>query len=146
MGDLAQELGADAGFEALGERVLQRQRRDDGYEIGVAASLAQAVQRSLHLPRAGADGGERIGDRVSGVVVGVDGETIAGNHARDVADDPLDLMGQRAAVGVAEHRPARPGRYRSLCAGERVYRVSLVAVEEMLAIDHRFAARTRPRP
>ena len=71
----AQRLGVDAGLEALGEVRLQRQRRDERDEIGVAAALAEAVQRALHLPRAGADRGERIGDRVAGVVMGVDAET-----------------------------------------------------------------------
>ena len=59
-------------------------------------------------------GGERIGDRVAGVVVGVDAETFAGNDARDLADDALDLIGQRAAVGVAQHHPARAGVDRGL--------------------------------
>ena len=57
-------LGGDADLETLGVVRLQQQRRDEGDEIGVAAALAEAVQRALHLPRAGADRGERIGDRV----------------------------------------------------------------------------------
>ena len=131
-----------AGLEALGELGFERQRRDQRDEIGVAAALAEAVQRALHLPRAGADGGERIGDRIAGVVVGVDAETVAGDDARDFADDALDLVRQRSAVGVAEHRPARAGVDRRPGAGKRIFRIGLVAVEEMLAIDHRLAART----
>ena len=146
MGDLPQRVGRDAGLEALGEFGLQRQGRDQGHEICVAAALAKAVQRALHLPRAGANGGERIGDRVAGVVVGVNAEALARNDARDLADDALDLIGQRPAVGVAEHGPARAGVDRGLSAGERIFRVGLVAVEEMLAIDHRLAARRRPPP
>ena len=113
MGELAQRFRRDAGLEALGEFGLQRQRRDQRHEIGVAAALAEAVQRALHLPRAGADGGERIGDRVVGVVVGVDAELFAGNDARDLADDALDLVRQRAAVGVAQ---APPSARRRRCA------------------------------
>ena len=78
-GDLAQRLGRDAGLEMIRKLRLQRQRRDEGDEIGVAAALAEPVQRALHLPRAGADGGERIGDRIAGVVMGVDAEMFAGN-------------------------------------------------------------------
>ena len=89
----------------------------------------------------GADGGERIGDRVAGVVVRVDAEPLARNDVRDLADDPLDLVGQRSAVGVAEHGPARAGVDRGLSAGERIFRVGPEAVEEMLAVDHRLAAR-----
>ncbi len=75
--DLAQSLRGDAGLETLAKLRLQRQRRDETDEIGVAAALAKAVQRALHLPRAGADGGERIGDRIAGVVMGVDAEIFA---------------------------------------------------------------------
>ena len=46
-------------------------------------------------------GGERVGDRVARVIVGMDAETFAGNDARDLADDALDLMRKRSAVGVA---------------------------------------------
>ena len=119
---------------------LQGQCGDECDEIGVAAALAETIQRALHLPHAGADGGERIGDRVAGVVVGVDAEIFARNDARDLADDAFDLVRQRSAVGVAQHRPARAGLDRGAGAGERVFWVGLVAVEEMFAIDHRLAA------
>ena len=78
-GDLAQRLSGDAGLETLRQRRLQSQRWDETDQIGVAAALAKTVQRALHLPRAGADGGERIGDRVAGVVMGVDAEIFAGD-------------------------------------------------------------------
>ena len=57
----------------------------------------------------------------------------------DLGHDPFDLLGQRAAIGVAEHDPARAGVIGGLGAGERVSRIGLVAVEEMLAIDQRLA-------
>ena len=101
VGDLTQRLRRDAGLETLRQFGLQSQRRDERHEIGVAAPLAEAVQRALHLPRAGADGGERVGDGVAGVVVGMDAEIFARNGPRDLADDPLDLIRKRAAVGVA---------------------------------------------
>ena len=70
----------------------------------------------------------------------MDAEIFARNDARDVADDAFDLVRQRSAVGVAQHRPARAGLDRGAGAGERVFWVGLVAVEEMFAIDHRLAA------
>ena len=95
-----------------GEAVFRAKRRDQRDEIGVAAALAEPVERALHLPRAGAHRRERIGDGVAGVVMGVDAEMVAGDDARDFADDALDLVGQCAAVGVAQHRPsARPASY-----------------------------------
>ena len=57
-----------------------------------------------------------------------------------LGDDALDFVGQRAAVGVAQHHPARAGVVGGARAFERVGRVGLVAVEEMLAVDHRLAA------
>ena len=73
--DLAQSLRRHAGLETLRELRLQSQRGDEADKIGVAAALAQTIQRALHLPHAGADSGERIGDRVAGVVMGMDAET-----------------------------------------------------------------------
>ena len=138
--DLAQSVRRHAGLETLRELRLQGQCGDECDEVGVAAALAETIQRALHLPHAGADGGERIGDRVAGVVVRVDAEIFARNDARDLADDAFDLVRQRSAVGVAQHRPARAGLDRGAGAGERVFWVGLVAVEEMFAIDHRLAA------
>ena len=46
-------------------------------QIGVAAALADAVQRALDLAHAGLDRGQRIGDRLAGVVMGMDAEMFA---------------------------------------------------------------------
>ena len=72
--DAGQRFGRDAGLEAFGEGRLQHQRRDDRDQIGVAAALADAVQRALDLAHAGLDRGQRIGDRLAGVVMRVDAE------------------------------------------------------------------------
>ena len=52
--ELAQPLGRDAGFEAIGELALQQQRRNDRRHVGVAAALAEPVERALDLAAAGA--------------------------------------------------------------------------------------------
>src|SRR5690348_17731856 len=49
---------------------------------------------------AGAHRGEGIGHRLLGVVMGVDGDMAAGDGLTDRADDLLDLVRQRAAIGV----------------------------------------------
>ena len=72
-----QLLGGDADLEALGIVRLEQQRRDQRDQIGVAAALAEAVQRALDLAHAGAHRGQRVGDGLLGVVVGVDAEPIA---------------------------------------------------------------------
>ena len=131
----------DAGLEAAGVGLLEQQRRDQADEVGVAAALAEAVQRALDLPRAGVDGGERAGHGVAGVVVGVDAEPVAGDAGGDDrGGDLADLGRQRAAVGVAEHHPAGAGVERRLEAGERVVGVGLPAVEEVLGVEQRLAA------
>ena len=91
---------------------LEHQRRDQGDQIGVAAALAEAVQRALHLACAGAHGGERVGDRVLGVVVGVDAEPVRRDRCRDPLDD---CPRSRAAGGRHWCRTARSsGRHRVL--------------------------------
>jgi hypothetical protein len=54
----------DARLEPVGERRLEHQRRDQRDQVGIAATLADAVERALDLPHAGLDGGQRIGDRL----------------------------------------------------------------------------------
>ena len=124
-------------LEPLREGRLQQQRRDDRGQVGIAAALADAVQRALDLARAGAHCGERVGNRLAGIVVGMDADPLA-REARDHgAHDPLHLVGQRAAVRVAKHDPASAGVKRDLDAGERVVGIGLVAVEKVLAVEHR---------
>ena len=127
--------------KAIGKLALQPQRRDQRTQIGVAAALAEPVQRALDLPRAGAHRGQRIGDRLLGIVMGVDADVIAGNMFCHLADDGLDLVRHGAAIGVAQHHPARAGIVGRLGAGQREFRIFLVAVEEMLAVEHHLAAR-----
>jgi hypothetical protein len=43
-------------------------------------------------------------------------DMIAGNYLADFADDLFHLVRQRAAIGVAEHDPARAGVIRSFGA------------------------------
>ena len=65
---------------------------------------------------------------------------IAGHMLDHLADDGLDLVRQRAAVGVAQHDPARALLVGGLGAGQRIGRIGLVAVEEMLAVEQHLAA------
>ena len=136
---MGQLLRRDADHE-IG---LQQQGRDQRDQIGIAAALAQAVQRALDLPRAGAERRQAVGDRILGVVVAMDAD-LAARDPGHLADDALDLMRQRPAIGVAEHEPARPGALGRLQAIEGIGGIGLVAVEEMLGVEHRLGA-TRDR-
>ena len=108
---------------------LQGEVRDDRREVAVAGALAVAVDRALHLDRAAADAGERVGDSSAGVVVEVDGDADVAAEVRDhLADHVLDLVGQacrrwcRTARGAwpppARHPRAPAWRTRG-CGGSR---------------------------
>ena len=73
--------------------------------------------------------------------MGVDADVIAGDVFCHGGDDGLDLVRHGAAIGVAQHHPARAGIIGRLGAGQREFGVFLVAVEKMLAVEHDLAAR-----
>src|SRR4051794_36148537 len=80
---------------------LQFEIRDDRAEIGIAASLAVAVDRTLDVSHTLLYSSQCVRDRDIGVVVRVDAESAVealANHA----DDLRKLVGESAAVRVAE--------------------------------------------
>jgi hypothetical protein len=98
-GDL---LGLDAGLGA--EVVAARaDRHDDLFERGVAGALADAVDGALDLRRAGAHGGERVGDGEPEVVVAV----AAHGHVVERRAQPVEL-----AMKSPNSRAARSRRCR----------------------------------
>ena len=60
-----------------------------------------------------------------------------GNDGRD---DFADFRRLGAAIGIAQHDPAGAGIIGGFGAGQRIGRIGLVTVEEMLTVDHRFLA------
>ena len=85
----------------------------------------------------GANRGQSVRDRASSVVVGVDrdGDVVA-EVADDLADDLLDLERQRAAVRVTQHEGRGTVDCRRLEHAQRELGVALVAVEEVLGVEH----------
>lgn len=82
-----------------------------------------------------------LATRVAGIVVAMDAQPVAGDARGDhFGGDAADLGGQRAAVGVAEDDPARPGFKGGFQAGQGIAGVGAVAVEEMLGVEQRLAA------
>ena len=73
--------GVDAGRDAV-EVGAGVQRHDDVLERAIARPLADAVDGAFDLPRAAADGGERIGDRHAEIVVAMGGEDDVLGHDR----------------------------------------------------------------
>src|SRR5882724_8992509 len=72
MGQIAHPGRRYPGIEAH----LEDERGDERDEIGIAAALAEPVQRALELPHASAHRSERVGDGILGVVVAMDAETL----------------------------------------------------------------------
>ena len=120
VGERLQLFVRHADIEVLRKLGLELQRRDDRDQIGVAATLAEPVERALDLARAGAHRGERIRHRLLGVVVGMDADMVARDHLANFADDLFHLVRQRAAIGVAQHDPARAFVVGRLGAGQRI--------------------------
>ena len=78
--------------------------------------------------------------------MGVDAQMAAGHMAGYLGHNRLDLVRQGAAIGVAQHHPARARRMGRLGTGQGIGRIGLETVEEMLAIQHRlFAMRDNGR-
>ncbi len=115
---------------------LELEVRDDRDQVGVSAPLPVAVHRALDVDRALLDRGERARDAAAGVVVAVDPDA----HARrlepdhDRADRRGDVVGQRAAVGVAADDRVRARLGRGDNAADRVPRVVGEPVEEVLGV------------
>ncbi len=95
----------DAAVGQAGVAELELQVRDHRGEVGVAGALAQTVEGALHVAGTSLDRRHRVGHSTAGVVVAVDPDDRVVAHVRlDVGDDPVDLAGQRSAVGVAQHQ------------------------------------------
>ena len=83
---------------------LERQVRNQHGVVAVARALSVAIDGSLHVRRAGDDTRNGIRDSTASVILSVhtDLNTI---EVRDhLAHNRLHLMGQRAAIGVAQHQ------------------------------------------
>ena len=98
------------------------------------------------MPRPCAHRGKGIGNRLLGVVMGVDAEMAAGDVPRHRANRRLDLVRHGAAIGVAQNHPPRAGVVSRHGTGQREHRVFPVAVKKMLAVHHHLAANRRGCP
>ena len=87
-------------------------RHDDLFERGVAGALADAVDRALDLPGAGADGRERVGDGEAEVVVAMGAEDRAvgvGHPLDDRLEEAGDLVRRRVSDRVGQVDRGRAG-------------------------------------
>ena len=129
-GDLAQLMVLDDS-----NAHLELQVGDDRGQVGVAAALSVAVETALDLLDAGLYCGQRVGDGEVTVVVRVNAQPGIGQHLADGADRSGDLVGHRAAVGVAENQVLRTGSVGGADDVKRVVGVFLEAIEEVLGVE-----------
>ena len=141
--DIARQLGEPlraAGGRALRSPFFDGQIGADGNQIGVAAAFADAVDRALHLHRAGIDGGQRIGDGQIAIVVAVNADGHVGRAAWAA------LVSSAISSGIVpplvSHRTTRlaPASAAARMVLRGVFGIELPAVEEMFGIVDDFAA------
>ena len=99
----AVSIWLDGKISRVSMRGVERQRvgaharrHHDFLERRVAGALADAVDRALHLTRAGGDRGQRVGDRQAEIVVTVRAErrlrSAFGTRVEDRAEERADLV------------------------------------------------------
>src|SRR5262249_58881010 len=65
----------------------------------------------------------------------MDPDMIARNDLHDLTDNAFNFVGERTAIGIAKDDPTRAFVIRSLGARERKFRIGLIAIEEMFAVE-----------
>ena len=132
--------GEMAGRKAAEIR-LEFEIRDDGAEVGVAATLPDAVDGALHEAGAASDGNDGVRHGRAGVVMAVDAEDdVFGEERADLLRDLEDFDGEQSSVRVAD----RDGRCAAFaCGGQNLFRIGAVfvpCVEEVLGVEDDFTS------
>ncbi|MNZ65006.1 hypothetical protein D3C78_831870 [compost metagenome] len=112
---------------------LDLQVRNDRAEVGIAAAFSIAVNGALYLTGAGLNGCQGVcyGQLAVIMRMNTDRSTKLVINSRH---DFMNFSGHRAAVRIAEHEPVRSSLLGFFQYGQSIFRVVLVAVEEMLSI------------
>ena len=134
-------LRRDAGVSEL-----ELQIGEDGREVRVAATLAEAAERALHMRGAGADGGYGVGHGKAAVVMCVDADGAASAEAvYHRARGLRHLLREGPAIRLAKAHHGRAGLGRRSRHAHRQCAVVLPSEEEMLGIeDDAFPMRDEP--
>ncbi len=136
--DVAGQLAQLVQPLRLVEAELQRQVRHDRDQVRVAAPLAVAADRALHVAGARLHGGQRVRDAQLGVVVGVDPDRQVERRARRL-DPACDPSGQGPTVRVAQHQAGGAAVGGRGQGGEGVVGIGAPAVVEVLGVVHDLA-------
>ncbi len=125
--EMAQGIGQGLAFH------FQREIRNNGTEVGISTTFPDAIDGPLYLLNAHLDRHQRVRHGHFTVVMGMDAKrypTLTLHHSADLTDLPR----HRAPVGITENHSLRTRLYRFPDRAQRIVRVGLIAVEEMLRI------------
>jgi hypothetical protein len=120
--------------------------------IETRLALPQRSPSPLSVPESAAHRHEprqRVRHRLVSVVVGVDTDDRR-NGFHHITNDLFNFVRQRSAIRIAQDNPPRAFFVSGLSAGQRIFRISLVTIKEMFAVERTslpfaFAARTLSR-
>mmetsp|Transcript_48076 Transcript_48076/g.102267 ORF Transcript_48076/g.102267 Transcript_48076/m.102267 type:complete len:411 (-) Transcript_48076:397-1629(-) len=115
---------------------VQGEGRNDGAEVGIPSSFADAVDCALDETHARLDGSEAVGHGKSAIIVAMNAKGGGFEVRERFLSDLFNLPGHGAAISVAHDKHLRPSLHRRLTALHRVPRIELVPVEEVLQIHH----------
>ncbi len=132
---VARHLGQPAQAAGLEHVVaaLESEVGDHAHEVHVAAALADAVHCPLHLGCPLRHGGQGVGHRHVAVVVTVDAQ-LGPDGLAGLLDGRGDVVGQGAAVRVAQDQDRRAGLLGGSQGSQGVVTIVAEAVEKMLRI------------
>ena len=145
-GDIAARLGQRRQLRVryAVHAQFQLEIGDERNHIGVAAALAVAVHCALNLLAARLHGGDCARHRHIRVVVRMYAQRRVGMPPC-FCHNRRDFVGQRAAVGIAQHDALRARQRRRANRLQRVLRVCLVAVKVMLGVKEHPPAALRQK-
>ncbi len=117
--------------------VFQHQDRDQRDQVGVAAAFTDTVDGSLNLPRPCLHRRDGVRHRKATVIMGVDADIRIRQGLTNRGYRLGDLFGHGATIGITENDPFGAAFMGSLGAIKGKLGVVLIAIKEMLTIEHR---------
>ena len=119
---------------------LQLGARDDGGEVAVSGTLADAVDGTLDMGSTGFERGEGVGEAETGVVMRMDADGGLLERGDGGAGGRGDFGRQGTAIGVAQDDAVGAAGDGGQHGGDRVSRIVLPTIDRVLAVVDDLAA------
>ena len=108
---------------------------NDGGQVGVTRSLAQAIEGALHVTSTALHGGQRVGNCATRVVMTMDADRcVVTNVLLHCCNNVEHFVRKRSAIRVAKHQVRCAVDDCGLKCSKRKLGVGFVAVEEVLHV------------